>query len=47
MFISSLFKTVSKIMSNYEEGMNHFYKEVGKLDAKSQISILSMMQYRR
>jgi len=47
MFISKIFKTVSTMRSSYEESMNNFYREVGKLDAKSQMNILGMMHYRR
>jgi hypothetical protein len=27
--------------------MNHFYKELGRLDAKTQMSVLGAMHYRR
>lgn len=47
MFITGIFKAVSNMMKSYENQMNSFYKEVGKLDARTQMNILGMMHYRR
>lgn len=48
MFISSVFKAVSRMFSQYEESMNTFYRELGKMDKKTQMRVLgSMHHYRR
>lgn len=47
MFISGIFKAVTNVMSCYEKQMNYFYAELGKLDPKTQMSVLASMHYRR
>lgn len=45
MFISSVFKAVSKIMTNYEEQMNSFYWSTPILESMLRVNLSAIGRY--
>ncbi len=45
--ISKIFSIFATVGTAYESGMNEFYREVGKLDQKTQMAILGSMTPKR